>query len=443
MVTYGTLNIPSDEITVSASSTVQIGLAFDRTLGLVGGMDTSSGSASTGTVEEVSNPSDAANLFGTDSELHNATQIALQRDIDTLWAVGLSETTVTDEQQSTQSGSLDNSPIFDPNLHGEHSITVEDTGGTNPSVNIVYDSPPVQPTETDTVAINPHSGEYAADATPDGSNYEFDYVYSGGYTSAIDEILTEDPRVVAVGTETESHGSDLASDMETEAGNFVFEQGVIGAVPRQDANDASTYASNHSDSLDHKRLSVVASPRGYTDTDETEEERTCWGVAASFAEAPLGLNTTNNELAEYEALRTDLGSSDAQTFIDSQVLPLIDYPPVTIVKDQTTSTTTRFERVFSNQIVDEATARIHERSKQFVGSLNTESNRHSFERSLRNEMLDLESNVPSLLDAFAVNVTPDSSDDTQVDVEIGLDVVDSADTVDVELAVGDVIQNNT
>jgi hypothetical protein len=45
------------------------------------------------------------------------------------------------------------------------------------------------------------------------------------------------------------------------------------------------------------------------------------------------------------------------------------------------------------------------------------------------------------LNAFAVNVSADATDDNQVDAEIGIDIVDVVDTVDVELAVGDVIVN--
>lgn len=440
MVTYGTTDIPSDIIDVTASSTVQIGLAFNRTLGLVGGMDTANGSASAGVVQEVSNPTDAANLFGQDSELHNAVQIAVQYPVDTMYAVGLQETTVTDEQQSSATGTLDNSPIFDPNLHGDESITVDDTGGGSLTVQITYESAPSQPTETDTVKINPLTGEYAADSSPSGANYEFDYTYPSDVTADVDEVLTEHPRSVAVGTETESHGSHLATELEADATSFNFGQGFIGTEPAADPADADAYASGYSDSLDSRRLSVVGPPRGYTDADETEQERTVWGVAAAVAGKPLGDSLTAESLRGYESLRTDLSTANAGTLIDSQVMPLIDYPPVTVAKDMTTSTTTRFERVFSNQIVDEAVARVHDTSQAFVGELNTAANRRQFNRSLRNQLLDMQNGTPSLLDAFAVNVSEDASVDTEVDVEIGLKVVDTIDTVDVEVAVGDVIE---
>jgi hypothetical protein len=444
--TIGTTQIPSDEITIDAGSTVNIGFAFDRTTGFVGGMDTSNGSASPNTVQEVSNPTDAKNLFGDDSELHRAAKICFQSNVDTLYAVGVSETddTYTSGNDET-SGTLANSPVFDPNLHGDESITATDDSANDITVNIVYDDVPSQPSEADTINLNPHNGEWQADAS---DTYTIEYTY-GDYDSGIDELLTESPRTVAVGTETASVGQRLAddgsattTDLTDRAKGFNFAHGFIGADPVGDNEDTSSYASGYSDSIDEKRLSIAVSPRGYTDTNETEEARTVWGLAAQHAVATLGSSLTRNTLRGYESLRSDFSVDSLEILIDNNLLPLRDEPPVTIVKDETTSEEPAFGRVYGNQIADEATERIHLVSSQFIGNnFNTDESRRRLRRSYRNALLEIENASPPLLNAFSVNVSADATDDNQVDAEIGIDIVDVVDTVDVELAVGDVIVN--
>jgi hypothetical protein len=440
MTTAGTTAIPSDQITVAAGSTVSIGVAFDATYTIVGGMDTTNGSATPGTATEVSNPTDAAALFGDDSELHRAARLAFRHPLDTLYAVGLNETETTESFGATTSGTLTNTPLFDPNLHGDKTVTATDGASNDIAVDIVYDDPPQTPGSSQTLALNPRTGDFEADSQRD---YDITYSYADNYTTAISEATGQQSRVTTVLTEFESDGSTLATGLSDNATNFNFGHGFVGAPPREDTNNAATYATNYSDGLDDKRLSVVAPPRGTTSLDGNEA-RTIAEIGAWTAAQPLGTSATNKEgpLSGFDSLRTSLGTSNAQTFIDAQVTPLFDDNP-RVIKDQTTSTTVRFERLYSNQIVDEGTARTHDVSADYVGGLNIAADRTQFKRSLRNQFLDMERNTPPLLDAFAVNVTPDSGNDNQVNVEVGLDVVDVVDNVVVDIAVGDVITNET
>jgi len=440
MTTAGTTAIPSDEITVAAGSTVSIGAAFDATYALVGGMDTTNGAASPGTAEEVSNPTDAKSLFGDDSELHRAAKLAFRHPLDTLYAVGLNETETTESFGATTSGTLGNTPLFDPNLHGDKTVTAVDGASNDIAVDIVYDDPPQTPGSSQTLALNPRTGDFEADSQRD---YDITYAYADNYTAAINEATDQTARVTAVLTEFESDGSTLATDLSDNASNFNFGHGFVGAPPREDANGPGGYATSYSDGLDDKRLSVVAPPRGTTAVGG-DEARTIAEIGAWTAAQPLGTSATNKTepLGGFDSLRTNLGTANAQTLIDAQVTPLFDDNP-RIIKDQTTATTVRFERVYSNQVVDEGTARTHDVSADYVGGLNIASDRQQFNRSLRNELLDMERNSPPLLDDFAVNVTPDSQNDNQVNVEVGLDVVDVVDNVVVNVAVGDVITNES
>lgn len=437
--TIGTTQIPSDEITVRAGSTVSIGLAFERTVGFVGGMDTANGSATAGEVQEVSNPTDAQTLFGDDSELHRAAKIGFLSNIDTMYAVGVAETDETYTSGSDEtSGTLANTPVFDPNLHGEETITAQDDASNDIAVNIVYDDPPTTPSDADTINLNPLTGDFEADAS---DTYTINYTY-GDYASAVDALLTEDPRTVAVGAEEESINQDLADDLVAKAEDFVFSLGFGGIAPVGDSETTDNYVSNYSDTLDEKRLSVVGSSRGY-DADG-KEVRTCFGAAAQHAGVPLGTSLTKSNLRGYESLRDDFTIDNAEVLIDNQVMPLRDLPPVEIVKDMTTSTEPEFERVYSNQIADDGVERLHIIASDFIGSnFNTPAARRRLRRSLRNEYSAMEGDSPPLLDGYSVDVNPDDTDDFQVDVTVGLDIVDTVDTIDAEVSVGDVITNET
>lgn len=440
MVVYGTTVIPSDQIEVISGGTVAVSAAFERTIGLIGGMDTANGSATDGNVVSVSSPSDAQDKFGDGSELHRAARLAFNNGVAEMWALPVAETSVTGEAAGGTSGTLSNVPAFDPNVNTEHSITATDTGGTDPDVNIVYDDSVSTPSESDTVNVNPVTGEFEFDAAASGS-YEFDYTYGDYSQTEMANLVDEEPRIVVALTESESVASDLAGELGSRAQNgFTFMHGMAGAMPEVDP-------SSYSDGLDDRRLSVLSAARGFTDEARTEEVRTTAAVGGHLASLPLGESATNDGVeglvgglrntSDGDALTT----SEAGTLIDAEVMPLIDYPPVTIVKDMTTSTDTRFERVHTMQIVDEVTELSHIVSRQFVGELNTDANRASLRQSHRNFMKEMRDDAPPLLDSFTVSVTENDSNANQVDVELGVDVVNVMDVIDVTITVGDIVQN--
>lgn len=434
MVTYGTTAIPSDQIEVVAGGTVAISAAFENSMVIVGGMDTATGTATEGDLVEVTSPADAQDKFGDGSELHEQSQIAFQNGVATLHMLPVSETSVTDETSGTQSGTLANAPIMDPNIHDEHDITVTDSGGGTLTVNIVYDGAASSPSATDEINIDPTTGEYNADATPDGTDYEFDYTYGDYSTSVLQTAVDESPRIVGVCTESESVVNDLATEINSAATDFDFMHGVAGASPEADSG-------SYSDGVDEERISLVAPSRGYVDDAETNEVRTVGAVGGYLASLALGLSSTADSIGGFTGLRTDYTPSEAGDLIDAQVLPLIDYPGVEIVKDMTTSTEPKFERVYAMQIVDEATELSHLISREFVGDQNTSSNRNLLARSHRNTFNGMRDGTPKQLDDYTVSVTEDGSNANQVNVSIGLDVVDVMDIIDVTITVGDIIRN--
>jgi hypothetical protein len=435
MVTYGTTVIPSDQISVVGGGTVSVSAAFENSVGLVGGMDTANGSATPAEVTTVRSAPDAADKFGEDSELHEQVQLAFQNGAGQIYALPVSETSVTGETQGTQDGTLDNAPVFDPRVNDEHSVTVTDTGAGDAEINLVDEPPESAPTTSEQVDFYPPTAEYYADAAPDG-DYEFDYSYGDYSATAMQPILDEEPRMLCALTENESIINTVATELNDRATSFTFGHNVSGAQVDVDS-------SNYADGVDERRVSLVSPSRAYTDDAETNEVRTTGAVAGYLASLDLGLSATNDSLGGFSALKNPLSDpQSAGDLIDAQVMPLLDYPPTTIVKDMTTSTEPTFERVYSNQVVDEATELLHIISRNFVGDQNTPEQRNNMRRSYSTTLQALESATPPLLNDSTVSVQQDDADPNQTNVNVGIDVVDVMDIIDVSVTVGDIVVNN-
>jgi hypothetical protein len=207
--------------------------------------------------------------------------------------------------------------------------------------------------------------------------------------------------------------------------------GIVGASPE-------VTPGSYSDSFDDRRLIVVAPSRGYTDTAETNEQRTMGTVGGKQAGKPLGDSTTYESLGGFASLRTSFTNSELATLIDNQVYPIKQSGGITVIKDMTTSKDTQFERVYASEIVDEAAEISHQISQQFVGEANTSTNRLALGESHRSSYQEMQDDA--LLDAYHVTVS-EGANDNEVDVDIGLDVVNVMDIIDVTITVGDVVTN--
>lgn len=428
MVTYGTTVIPSDQIEVISGSTVDIGVAFEASIGLVGGMDTANGTATPGDVVEVTDSADAASKFGDGSELHEQVKLAYNNGASTVYCLPVEETSTS--ESISGSGTLSNAPVMDPNVNGEHDIT----DGNGNTVNVSYN--PSGETVSGTEAyVNPVDGTVNGDGS---TSYDISYTHGDYSTTALQPLLDESPRIVAVCTENETVVNDLASELNSRATNFDFMQSVAGVNP------LVTSTGSYTDSVDERRASLVYPSRGFTDEDETNQVRVHGAVGGYLAALDLGLSSTNDEISGIEGLLNDLaGPSEAGNLIDEEVMPLLDYPPVTIVSDQTTSTEAKFGRVYAMQVIDEATELSHIINRNFVGEQNTDLNQAALRRAHRNVYNVMKGGTPRMLDDFAVNVETDPNDDNQVNVSIGIDVVNVMDTIDVTITVGDVVRGNT
>lgn len=428
MATFGTTAIPSDQITVQSGGTFAVSAAFSTTVGLVGGMDTANGNATPGETIKVESSADAETKFGAGSELKEQVDLALANGAGTIYATPVSETQTTESFSSTGSGAVANTPVFDPRVNGEHTVDVQDTtDGVSVTVNYVDESPPSTPSDADTMNFNTTTGEWDADSS---SSYDITYSY-GDYAGAITSNLKKVPRFVTVLTENTSVANDLLTNLNDYAQNFDFMHGVVGAMP-------DVTPSAYSDNFDDRRLIIVAPSRAFTDSANTNMVRTLGGVGGKQAGKELGDSTTYEAVNGFADLNRKYTNSELGTLIDNQVYPLKQGGGIKVVKDMTTSTDAKFERVYASEVVDEATELSHEISQNFVGEANTESNRFALGESHASSYAEMEDD--DLLDAYSVQVT-EGANANEVDVSIGLDVVDVMDLIDVEITVGDVITN--
>lgn len=437
-LTYGETSIPADSYSVTSGGTVQVAAAFERSVGIVGGMDSANGTAAEGEAVEFSTLGEAAELFGENSEIYKQADLARLSGAATLYATPVETTTDTQSFTATTSGSVDNAPVMNPQLHPSVSLTITDTvEGVDVDVTYVYGTP-TGPSDANTAEFNPITGEFAAD---ESSDYDVEYTY-GDYSAAITEMTTKEPRMLAVCSEAESVVNDGSSELVSDADSYVFQHGVYGAKPFADPSNPDV--AGFTNPFNEERASIVASPYGYIDDAETEMVRTVGAVAGEMASLPLGVSATANGIGGLTGLRTDLSPNQAGDLIDEGVLPLIDYPGVEIVKDMTTSDDARFERVYTMNIADEIVTLLHEINREYIGDQARERTIRNLTRSVKNMLSGLEETEPPLLDtlsetSYAVEVERSASDDNVFNESVGVKPAGVIDAINVDVTLGDVV----
>ncbi|AGF91198.1 hypothetical protein HAPG_00012 [Halorubrum phage GNf2] len=427
--TYGTTSsLPSTQVTVTSGSTVAVGTAFETTAGLVGGYNASEGAATGGEVETITSSSDAATAFGEDSELTRQIDLAFANGATAVYAVGVEESSTSESLSATASAVLSNAPLFDPRVQPEHSVTVTDTSAGE-TVDVTFvDGTPTQPSDANTAELNPATGEIEFD---ESSDYDVEYDY-GDYETAVENVAGFVPRALGVLTENTSVLTDALGEANTLDVDFEFTHVFGGEYV--DYSDIG----NYSNAYDDRRLAAVTSPRGYTDETETTEVRTVGAVVGKQAGKPLGDTSTAESLAGIVSLKNTPTNTQAADLIDAGLYVLQERGPVTVVKDTTTSSDPRFERVAWSEIVDEATAISQTISQNFIGDANIADNRLVLAENHRSAYDELQSN--NLLDEYNVTVS-EGNDPSVVDLDIGLNVVDYMDRIVVDIRVGDVVTN--
>jgi hypothetical protein len=325
-------------------------------IAIVGGYDSANAASDVNAAEAtfIDDPSTAEDTFGT-SELPRAAQAAAANGVGDIYGVPVAETETTESFTGTTSGTLSNTPLFNPNLHPDHSITATDTvASTDFTVNIVHSDSVAQPSESETVNVNPNSGDWAASTSAD---FDFTYTY-GDYDPAIETAADLPVRYVIVLTEEAGVKSTLVTELNDIANDFDFKRGVVGAEPEIDTADISSYTPNQRD----WRLVEVAPALG---EGADGPVRTCAAVGGFLAAQPIspagsGLYDAVNGLV---SLNKEYRSSAVKDFSGVTALNRNG----TLAKTETTSDEGQFRLIYACEIIDDVALDLFNVARDYAG----------------------------------------------------------------------------
>lgn len=325
---------------------------------LVGGYDAGNAASGVNANEstKIEDPATAEDQFG-DSELARAAQAAAANGPGTIYGIPLPETTGNTESiNSGDSITLSNTPLFNPDLHPDHDVTVKNTDtSTEYDVNVVYDDSPSAPSESDTANVNPINGKVK---TYDSANFDITYDYVDDYATAIEKAASLNVRNVIVGTEDDGVTSTLQTELADIANDFDFKRGFVGADPDIAPADISSYTPNTED----WRIVETAPALG---TGADGKVRTCFAVGGFMAAQPIGPDGSGlfepvNGLTD---LNRSYAPSEAKDF--SQVSALTRTGR--LAHAVTTSSTSQFENIYATEIIDNVANSLFETARSYAG----------------------------------------------------------------------------
>jgi hypothetical protein len=421
MTTYG--DFPGVRVTTTGGGITAIDVGAEEKLVIFGNGDVSSGSASVNEPTQINSNRDADAKFGTDTELAQAMRDARGNgaNIDLLYGVMYEEVEVTGESfGGSQTDTLANSPI----VEDVSTITVTDTvASEDMSVEFRYEDSLATPSAGNTVFINPNTGDFAADSS---SDYEFDYAHPDWQSAldAADNVLQEaETGIYVTLSEAESVASSLSSKVTALRSEFKLINGIAGAQPNtnSDNNGPAYDANSYTDNVDSD-TQFLAAPVRVEDSSDTVLP----GIAGLFAGNAIDNPIYNDALTGYTGLEQSITKSDEDGLADEQVIPVREAGSIRLKRSLSTSTEEDWERdFFRRRIVDRTILIAQQVGERTVGRVNNEDTREVAEDVIRSELQDLANDGviqgnTSDEQNFTVEVSENSTDPDQIDIDIGI-----------------------
>ena len=344
----GSLNVrPTPTVSRSGGSNAVV---------LIGGYDADNADAdvTAGEAVAITDPANADDQLGT-CELSRAAAAATANGATDIRAVPVPETETTESISTGQSLSLTNSPIFDPNLHPDHSITVTDTdAATDLTVNITYSDSVTTPSEEDTANVNPLTGQVEVDAS---GNYDITYTY-GEYGDAIDAAADQPVRYLCPLVEDAGQKATTVTELADIANDFDFKRAVTGAKPAIDAGDVGDYTPDEQD----WRMVEVAPSRA---VGADGPVRTAAAVAGFMASQPIGPDgsTLYDNLNGLTDLNTTYRGTTAKSFEGVTSITRTGK----VAQAVTTSTSGQFANVYATEIIDKVSLDLFDVAEDYAG----------------------------------------------------------------------------
>lgn len=412
MATYGSfpgvrVNTQSGGITSVAigeeEKIVIFGAAnYDGSNEVVG--DDSSLDISAAEPEQINARREADAKFGTDSELANGMKEALANgaNIDFLYGVAVPREDATGETQSAQTGSLDNVEI----VENTDDITFDD-GGTELDVEFRYDGAPATPQDTDTVYINPLTGEYAADAAP-GTDFSVDYKYNDFATAfgaePVSSVVNEDETGVYVAlSDSDAVSASLQGEVQSLRDNYQ----LVNAITVAEPNDSETLATPQTTPLNggadarYDAQNYSSANQSVTEEyfykfapgrKEGESTTIAGGVGGLFAGNPISDPIYNDVLQGYNALEQSFSKSDADAMRAEDIIPVRSAGTLRVQGNRSTAygqSSAVAADFWLRRITDRVILIGKQVGDQIIGRINDEDTRGQAERLIQAEMREL------------------------------------------------------
>jgi len=378
--------------------------------------------------------------FGSGSELADGMREALGNgaNIDLLYGVAPRRFNVVGEVQSTQTGTLNNAPIWEEDVSDESNIAAlncEDDGSTI-EVRYSYESPPTAPTEGATVAVNPLTGEYNADSSPD-VDYLFDYKYldwqSAFEAGPVTRVVQEDETgVYDVLSDSDLVSIDANSAAATRRGAFQLVNVLSGAEPNNNElieDDSGGYVRRDA------RFDTGAYSQGSVDSDyyfklapvrqENTPRTILGGVGGLFAGNPISDPIYNDPVSGYTDLEQRFTKADADNMRGEQVIPIRQAGSIRVKDNLSTSTETDWERDFWRRRIADRVILIGKTiGDTIIGRINDADTRDAAERLISAEIRELVGDrllKPNSAEEtnWFVDVYESSTDPDEVKIDIG------------------------
>jgi len=443
MATYG--DFPGIQVTTQGGAISGIALGAEEILVIFGEADLASGSGSVNNPTQIGARSEADSIFGSGSELAQAMREALANgaNLEYLYGVAVDTTAVTDENFTSASGTLANAPI----VEDASTLTIEQTAGpTDMDVQFVYESPPVDPANTDDTAyVNPYTGEFVVDSSG-SDDYDIDYEYQEWSTAldSADNVVGEDDTGVYVTlSEAESVASTLDTKVQDLRPNYQMVVGFAGAQPNDTETDESGTriqapnfdTANYSDSLDSDDLFAFAPVRFAPITADGETRpytRTVLGgISGLFAGSSINepvYNDVVNVLPDdsNRDLEQKFTKTEEDEMAGEEVIPLRQGASIRAKRNLSTSQETDWERDYwRRRIVDRVILVAKQVGEDTIGRINDERTRNAAERTINTELESLANDrliKPNETDDqnYFVDVYEDTTNADQVNIDVGV-----------------------
>ena len=410
---------------------------------------------------------EADTFFGEGSQLADAMRGALSNgaNINFLFAVAPKRVNVVEEIQTSQSGDLDNAPIYEENVSDEgqiENIVVNDSGDeATYDVVFRYDGAPASPDAADTVAINPLTGEYAADDAPTG-DFEFSYKYlnwgSAFDAQAVEQTINENETgIFSALSDSDAVSDSLQGTVATMRGNYQLVNALTGSEPNDqeivtvDGEDLAEDFSNYQradakyDTGDYENANQSIDEDYYfkfAPVRNRNEKTTVVGeIGGLFAGNAISDPIYNEPLSGITSLEQQFTRTDANNIRDNNVIPIRQNGSIRVKDNLSTSTETDWERDFwRRRIADRVILIAKQIGESIIGRINDDETRESAERLISAELRQLVND--RLLRAntedqnyWFVDVYEDATDPDQVNIDIGFTPLGIVKRVDVSITI--------